>query len=355
MNNLEKLMQNLPEEFDAALITSAINRRYYTGFASSAGTVVVMRDKSYFIIDSRYYEAASATVKNAEVVLQDKLYPQIAELLEKHNAKTVGIEADTVSLTGFAAMKKALPDVTLSADPAVSQQIEQQRQIKSEQELEYIQKAQDNTDKTFAHILNFIKAGKSETEIMLEMEFFSRKHGSEEPAFSFIVAGGKNSSMPHAVPTEYVLQSGDFLTMDFGSTVNGYRSDMTRTIAVGEVSDKQREVYNLVLTAQLESLKAIGPGKVCSDIDKVARDIIDSTQYKGLFGHTLGHSLGLEVHETPRFSTACQDITKPGHVMSVEPGVYLPGEFGVRIEDIVAITEDGYHNFTASPKELLVL
>lgn len=355
MSNMEKLMQNLPQGLDAALITSDVNRRYYTGFPSSAGTLIVTRQECWLIIDSRYFEAASNRAKGCQVILQDKLYEQVLGILRQHNVISLGVESDTMSLSTYMGWKDKLEGVEIAFDKRFSEVVNRQRAVKTREEIDAIQASQDITDKTFQYALEILKPGMSEKEIALEMEFYSRRNGSEEAAFSFIVAAGPNSSMPHAVPGENVVKSGDFVVMDFGSTYGGYRSDMTRTVAVGEPSDRQREVYYKVLEAQLKSMEKIAPGVVCGDVDKVARDLINASEFTGLFGHGLGHSLGLEIHEDPRFSPGCDVVLEAGMVLSVEPGIYLPGEFGVRIEDIVCITEDGYHNFTGSPKELIVL
>lgn len=355
IDRLESLIQNLPDNIGAALITSNLNRRYYLNFPSSAGTILITRENRYFIIDSRYVEVARISVKNCEVILQDKLYEQLSGLLQKHGVKTLAIESESVSISEYHKIMEKLPGITILPDDRLSKLIVKQRSVKSAEELGFIAAAQDITDKTFTHILDFIKPGVSELEIGIEMEQYSRGIGSQEPAFSYIVASGANSSRPHAEPGENRVKNGDFVVLDFGATVNGYRSDMTRTVAVGDISDKQREVYDIVLKAQVESLKAIKAGVCCFDIDKIARDIIGATVYKSTFGHGLGHSLGLEIHENPRFSTECCETLLAGMVMSVEPGIYLPGEFGVRIEDIVAAEENGCRNFTASPKELIVL
>ena len=355
MNKLPVLMQNMPENLDAALITSDTNRRYYTQFPSSAGTVVVTRDKSYLIIDSRYFEAATENAVDCEVVLQDKLFEQISDILEKHNAKNIGIESDTLSLSSFEEMKSKLPDFNILGDRTLSSFIWEQRAIKSEEEKRNVQKSQDITDKTFEYALSIIEVGKTEKDIALDMEFYSRRNGSEEAAFSFIVAAGSNTSRPHAVPSDNKVKKGDFVLMDFGSTYGGYRSDMTRTVAVGEPSEKQKEVYNTVLQTQLKAMEAIKPGVPFNDIHNIALNFIDSTSYKGLFSHGLGHSLGLDIHEPPNFNSITTQNTKAGNLLSVEPGIYIPGEFGVRIEDIIYITENGYYNFTNSPKELIIL
>ena len=182
-----------------------------------------------------------------------------------------------------------------------------------------------------------------------------RRLGSEGVSFDFIVVSGKNSSLPHGVPTDKKVQKGDFLTMDFGAIAGGYHSDMTRTVAIGEVSKEQKDVYNTVLKAQTEAIKAVRPGVICKDIDKIARDIIYSAGYEGCFGHGLGHSVGVEIHERPNFNTRCDTILKKGTIMTVEPGIYLENRFGVRIEDMVWVTDDGCIDITESPKELIQL
>jgi Xaa-Pro aminopeptidase len=354
-NPLHALLRKLPADIDGIMITSEANRRYYTGFPSSAGTVLALRDACYFLIDSRYVEAARQAVKTCRVILQEKRYEQIGELLKKHRIKTLGIEGDAVTLGGYRELTEKLPDVVIPMDSEVSKLISRQRMSKSADEIANMRAAQAIAEKTYDHIRQIIRVGMTEKEIALEMEMNSRQNGSEEAAFSFIVASGTNSSMPHAVPGDRRVERGDFITMDFGCTVNGYRSDMTRTLAVGEPSHKQREVYNLVLAAQLAALAAIRPGVVCKDVDKIARDLIDSSPYKGLFGHGLGHGVGLDIHESPNFNKSDETVLEPGMVLSVEPGVYLPGEFGVRIEDVVVLTPDGYENLMSSPKELIVL
>lgn len=354
MRNLITLMETLPSNFDAALITGDTNRRYYTDFPSSAGTLVVTKDKSYLIIDSRYFEAATENAKDCQVILQDKLYEQVNELLEKHQVKNLGVESATMTVVSLAQLEEKLPNMNIVSDNTLSDLINAQRAIKSETEKEYIQLSQNITDKTFEYACSIIKAGKTEKEIALEMEFFSRQNGSDDAAFSFIVASGPNTSRPHAVPTDRVIKEGDFVLMDFGSTYNGYLSDMTRTVAVGSASDKMVEVYNTVLAAQQKCLDIIKAGIPYIDVHMVAENIINE-KFPGTFGHGLGHSLGLEIHEPPNFNKVTKGNAVAGNVMSVEPGIYLPGEFGVRIEDIVYVTEQGLYNFTNSKKELIVL
>ncbi len=348
-------IQQMLGDREAAIIKSHSNRFYITGFESSAGAVLITKDAAYLLIDFRYVEKARQTVKSCEVLLSSKENQEICELCKKHNIKEVFVETHHTSISELAALKSALCDIKVSESDALDQQLLDMRSVKSRAELEYIKKAQKITDETFSYILERISIGRTEIEIMLDMEFFMRKLGSEGIAFDFIVVSGKNSSLPHGVPTDKKIENGDFITMDFGARVGGYRSDMTRTVAVGAIDERQKTVYNTVLKAQEESIKAIKAGVVCRDIDKIARDIIYSNGFEGCFGHGLGHSVGIDIHENPCFNMRCETVLKEGTVMTVEPGIYLENNFGVRIEDMVYTTADGCENLTASQKQLIVL
>ncbi len=351
---IEKIMQNL-ENAEALLILSEPNRFYLTGFSSSAGTLLITKEKSYFLIDFRYYEKAKATLNYSKVILLSKYDEQVCELLKHHNIKSLFVETNYVNIKQFNIMKKALENIFISTDAKFVNLIEDMRSVKDEQELNFIKKAQSITDKTFSYILNNIKQGRTERDIMLDMEYYMRRLGSEGVSFDFIVVSGKNSSLPHGVPTDKPLQNGDFLTIDFGAVVNTYRSDMTRTVALGYVTDEQRRVYNTVLKAQQCAIKSVKAGVVCKDVDKIARDIIYDAGYEGCFGHGLGHSVGIEIHENPSFNLSCETPLKAGMVMTVEPGIYLENKFGVRIEDMVFVTNSGCTNITESKKELIIL
>ena len=337
-----------------AIIQNPVNRFYLSGFRSSAGMIVLTENKAVLLVDFRYFEKAKKTVQNMEIVLANNFFANAKELLETENIKKILPETDFINLDSFERMQKAFEGIEVSNDNSLSQTISSLRQIKSAEETKCIKKSQGITDNAFAHILNFIKAGVTEREIALELEFFMRKTGSEGVAFDTIAVSGKNSSLPHGVPTEKPLENGDFLTMDFGAVYNGYCSDMTRTVAVGYVTDEQQKVYDTVLKAQLSALKEIGPNKVCKEIDKIARDIINA-EYEGCFGHGLGHSVGLEIHENPALNTRDETLLKAGVIMTVEPGIYIPDKFGVRIEDMVLITDTSYENLTKSPKELIII
>lgn len=353
-DRIQTLVKALPPQVDGALIVGDINRRYYTGMRSSAGTLLVTKKGAYFIIDFRYIEAARATVSGAEVLLQKNLGEQLRELLTRDGVNTLGVESRYLTLSEYMAFEKMLPGVKLAFDEEVSNLILAQRRTKEKAELASLQKAQDIADASFRELLPFIKAGVTERQVRNRLEDLMREKGSERVSFSTIAVAGPNSSKPHGTPSDYVLKEGDFLTLDFGATVDGYGSDMTRTVGIGSVSPEMEEVYRTVLEAQLAALAAIKAGVPCNEIDRAARDIITAAGYGDSFGHGLGHSIGLEVHEDPRFNTVCTDLTTPGIVMSVEPGIYLDGRFGVRIEDMIVVTEDGLLNMTHSPKELIL-
>jgi Xaa-Pro aminopeptidase len=353
-NRIKKLQANL-QESEAVLLFESANRRYFTNFNSSAGVVIVTDKKAVFMVDFRYIENAKKQVKSMEVALFTDLVKQIAEFLKGENTNKVYLETDSIDLSLYSKLKANLEGIEISTDGKIQTAIDKLRAIKDSSEIGFIKQAQAITDKTFDYILNHIAVGKTEREIALEMEFFARKNGSDGIAFDFIVVSGKNSSLPHGVPTDKKLEKGDFLTMDFGARVNGYCSDMTRTVALGEVSDHQKRVYETVLTAQGMSASIVKAGVVCKDVDAIAREYIYENGYEGCFGHGLGHSLGLDIHENPAFNTRDETVLESGMVMTVEPGIYLENEFGVRIEDMVLVTDDGFENLTHSPKELIIL
>ena len=324
---------------------------------SSAGTLVAFRDAAYFIIDFRYIEVAKATVTGAEVLLQDKLYEQIGALLKKHGAKTVTIETDYVTVGALGMYRTRLPEYEFLTDATLNDEILAMRSLKDESEIAAIRKAQSITDASFLEILDFIKPGKTEKEIAAYLEYCMRRLGADGLAFETIAASGPNSAKPHAVPSDRPLQQGDFFTMDYGALWGGYCSDMTRTVAIGEPTDEMRKVYDTVLAAQLLGIEKAVEGASCRAVDAAARELIYNAGYEGCFGHSLGHSVGIEIHEMPGFSPSIAPETtcKQGMVITVEPGIYLEGRFGVRIEDMVWFAPDGTKDLTNSPKELIIL
>lgn len=356
MDRIQALVEKLPQEVDGALITSTVNRHYFTGLRSSAGVLLVTRKGCSALLDFRYIEVARRTIQSCEVILQEKLEEQLPQLVKKYGVRRLALETTYQTIGEMNRFQKLLPEVELLTGEEVDKTILQLRRVKDEEEIGHIRDAQAITDKSFSEMLNVIKAGMTERQVAAELEYRLKKNGADGLAFATIAVAGPNSSMPHGVPGDRSLQAGDFLTLDFGAASAGYCSDMTRTVAIGHVTEEMEKVYNLVLEAQLASIAKIAPGVPCVEVDAAARDLIYGAGYEGCFGHGTGHSLGLQIHEDPRFSTtAGEAVCQPGIVMSVEPGVYLSGRFGCRIEDIVLITPEGCQDLTHSPKELLIL
>ncbi len=356
MNSVQKLMQSIPNGSDCAIIVDDINRRYFTGMKSSAGVVVCFRDCAYLIIDFRYIEKAKKIVSDCEVILQEsKSILQIHNLLKQHGVKRVSIEAHSMTIEMLSKYTKAMPDIEFDTSNQLSDAIYSLRTVKSIQEVEKIKQAQAIADESFKHILQYIQVGVTEKDIALELDYYMLKHGAEALSFDTIALAGKNTSMPHGVPTDYKVQSGDFVLMDYGAVVDGYHSDMTRTICVGNPTDKMKDVYSTVLKAQLTAINNIKVGISGSVGDSYAREVIKDAGYGNAFGHSLGHGVGMEIHEFPVMSPNCSAVLVDGSIVTVEPGIYLPNEFGVRIEDFVYLTNDGVENLTNSQKTLICL
>ncbi len=355
MSKFTRLMEILPEGIDCALITDDLNRRYFTGMKSSAGTVLCFRDKAYLIIDFRYIEKATKTVKDAEVIMQGKLFDQINELLTKHGAKTLAIESYTMTVASLNAYKERITAAEVVASDELSKAIGELRIVKTQDEIDKIIKAQRIAEAAFEDVLNFIRPGVTEREIGLRLDYYMLSHGAEALSFDTIALTGANTSLPHGVPGDTVVENGMFVLMDYGATYDGYHSDMTRTVCVGKPTEKMELVYNTVLKAQNDALAAIKAGVVGKDIDKIARDVIADAGYGDKFGHSLGHGVGVEIHETPNASPSSEHIFRENMIVTVEPGIYLPDEFGVRIEDFVVIKENGCENMTLAKKTLISL
>jgi len=353
--NLDKLISALPENIDGVLIDSAENRFYFTGFPSSAGLLFAAKQGSVFITDSRYIEAAENKIDCCEVIEQKKPEIQLPEIAAKLGCKTLAVEAKRITIARARKLAKNLNGIRIIDDDTADNLIDELRVKKNAEEIARIKKAQAIAERAFDYILGFIKKGVTEREIALALDYFMLKNGADALSFETIVASGVNSSMPHAVPSDKIIAAGDFITMDFGAVVEGYHSDMTRTVAIGAVSEKQGLVYGTVLAAQLTSLQILAPGITCKAADAAARDIISNAGFGGNFGHGTGHGVGIEIHEEPTLSPAGEKTLEAGHVVTVEPGIYLPGEFGVRIEDMAVITQDGCENLTGSTKELIML
>jgi Xaa-Pro aminopeptidase len=340
-------------DLDALVVSSTPNRTWLTGFRGSAGTVVITPSSLYLLVDFRYIEQAKVQAPTAQTVMYKSLYPSLRELLTTLVVKRAGFESGHVVHKTWLRLQAELPDVTWVG---VDSWIESARGCKKPEELAAIEKAVAIADQAFMALIPKIKPGISEHELALELEFEMRRLGAERMAFDIIAASGVRGSLPHGAPTDKIIEHGDLITLDFGAVWQGYHSDITRTVAVGSVTDKQREIYDLVLTAQLAGIAATTPGKTGREVDAVARDIITKAGYGEQFGHGLGHGVGLEIHEEyPRLSTTCEVVLQPGMVCSVEPGVYISGWGGVRIEDLVVVTESGCRVLNTAPKELLIV
>lgn len=362
MIKIEKLVNKLPEtdagkQVDACIITSSTNRFYFTGFKSSMGFIFATRDKAYFLVDFRYYEAAVKTIKDMDVIEIKNLEFDLRNIAKRHNIKGILIENENISLALADKLQFMFSSTGASIikTKTLDRIISDMRAIKDSSEIVKIKKAQEISEFAFNHILKKIRPGVTEVELAFDLELLMRKNGAEAIAFDLIVLSGENGSVPHGVPSCNTVKNGDFITIDMGAVFEGYHSDMTRTVAMGKVSTAQEKVYNTVLKAQMEALKSIKAGVVCSAVDKIARDIIDNAGYKGRFGHSLGHGVGLNIHEEPRLSSANDAILQENMIVTVEPGIYINSSFGVRIEDMVVVTKDGYENLTNVDKNLICL
>lgn len=357
MSHLSAFRSAFTEQgFDAAIVSDCLNQRYLSDFAFDDGLVLVTRREAYLLTDFRYVEAARAQCSKELQILtpEQGMIACIRGILEEGGYTRVAVEEASLSYGDFLNYSEKLPRIQLAS--GASALLETLREIKDNGELDAMARAQAVTDAAFAHIVKFIKPEMTEIEVALELEFFMRKNGAEGLAFQTIAVSGSASSLPHGVPRRTKLERG-FLTMDFGARVDGYCSDMTRTVVIGSATPEEKKLYATVLRAQTEALAAAREGANCAKLDQIARDIIDADPtYRGRFGHSLGHGVGLFIHETPRLSFRANpdSCLRRGHVVTFEPGIYLEGQYGCRIEDMVAICPDGsVRNFTKSPKELI--
>lgn len=354
MDHIAKITAQLPEHgLDAMLVTSAPGERYAVGFEGE-GWVLVSRDGARYSTDGRYIEAARQQVTGAEIVLTERGQSHLAlarEEIRRRGLKRVGFESGRVSADELGRWKDSLPCELVAAQGL----LDGLRAAKDEEELARMRQAQRITDEAFREILNFIRPGLTEQEVAARLVYELLRRGGRRVSFDPIVAAGANGSMPHAVPGETVIQPGMFVTMDFGCVYEGYCSDMTRTVAVGQPTDEMERVYHTVLEAQRAGIAAARAGVTGSEVDRAARQAIQQAGYGSFFSHSFGHSLGLEIHESPNASPSEQTVFPAGAVISAEPGIYLPGKFGVRIEDVLVLREGGCEDLTRSPKDLIVL
>lgn len=351
MSRLENLRKIFLQKADALLITNELNVKYLGGVDYTDGFLLITRNNAYLFADGRYIEVAKRDAnKDFEVVLLNKrLTEHIKDCIPEKS--TIFYEDSTVTCAKLSAYLRGLENATLLPMGTL---VEKLRNVKDGEEKQNIIKAQGITEAAFEHILGYISPDVTERDVALEIEYFMRKNGADGIAFDTIVVSGSASSLPHGVPRDIKLQKG-FLTMDFGAKFNGYCSDMTRTVCIGKPTDEMKRVYDTVLLAQKSALEYIAAGKKCADADKIARDIIDKAGYGKCFSHSLGHGVGLYIHEDISLSPRSQGVFEKGNVVTVEPGIYLEGKFGVRTEDMVYVTENGCENLTKARKELIIL
>ena len=356
MNRIESLRELMKKEgADALVISSELNQSYISGLDYTDGYVLVLENKAYVLADFRYIEAAEMTVDKSvfEIVMPDVgMLTAVCQILTEAGVKKVAFEESDMNVSTYLKLRGGI-DKSIELAPCGSSMLISLREVKDEGELAIIARAQDITDRAFSHILTVIKPDMTERELALELEYTMRRMGADAMAFDIIAVSGTASSLPHGVPRDCKLERG-FLTMDFGAKVGGYCSDMTRTVVIGRADEDIKKLYNTVLTAQKAALDFLREGVTGRDADKVARDIIDAVpEYKDCFGHSLGHGVGRFIHESPRLARIGEKELVRGNVVTVEPGIYLAGKYGCRIEDMVYITKGGAINLTDCTKELI--
>ena len=344
----------LLKEYDAVLLTSPYNMRYFSGFLGGEGCAVICGGGSFLFTDSRYTEAAEKEAKRFKVIEcggAAKRCALISEIAKKNDIRTMAFEDDFMSYAEFSIMSDGLEGVSLCG---ASNKINALRIIKSEDEIKKLRRAEEIGILAFENVLKNIREGITERDIAAELEYFMRKNGADGVSFDTIAISGKNTSLPHGMPSGKRLENGDFITMDFGCVYDGYCSDMTRTVVLGKAGEKQKRIYDTVLKAQLCGLEAIRAGVICADADAVARNVIKDAGFGEFFGHSLGHGVGLQIHEMPNLSPKCNIRLEENMIVTCEPGIYIPDFGGVRIEDMVCVKKDGVENFSAGcTKELI--
>lgn len=354
INKLKSLLQSNDE---ALFITNQKNIGYLCGFFNSEGVMLVTTEKTFLFVDFRYIEAAKKKSHCCEVICFTKLDADLLKVIQANSVNKLYFEASDITVARFNSFKSLFEKNKIECDSSstLDKAISNIRIIKDESEIEKIQKAQQITEKAYNEVLNFLKPGVSEKEIAARLEFLMKMNGAEDISFDLITITGKKTSLPHGVPSDDIVKAGDFFTFDIGAVFEGYHSDTTRTVAIGYATDEMQEIYNIVLKAQLTALEKIRSGVLCSKVDKTARDIIENAGYGKYFGHSTGHGVGLDIHEAPNVSPKSDFTLEKGMIITDEPGIYLPEKFGVRIEDMVCVTENGCKNFVSLPKELIIL
>lgn len=353
IERVSKLQQTLAANgIDGLLVTKRENIRYLSGFTGSSGVILITPASASFITDFRYTEQAASQVKGYSIVeLKTSLVKSVAEIVTGESVQRLGIEQDDMTVGTYRTYEKEVTATLVETSGIV----EKLRLIKDESELKIMKEAAAIADSAFEHIQTFIRPGRTEKEVANELEMFMRGQGADSSSFDMIVASGWRSALPHGVASDKVIESGELVTLDFGAYYKGYCSDITRTLAVGAISDELRNIYDTVLEAQLAGVAGTKAGISGIEADALTRDVIKDAGYGEYFGHSTGHGLGMEVHEAPGLSFRSETILEPGMVVTIEPGIYIAGVGGCRIEDDVVITEDGCVRLTQSPKELITI
>jgi len=349
---LEKLQNKLPQAgLDGLLIGNRENRLYMSGFTGSEGKLLVTREGAFLCVDFRYVEQAREQAPGWEIVEYQRPYTAtLSRLITGLGLQKVGFEKEYLSYQGYQSLLDNIPGIKWLP---VAGLVESLRLQKDEAEIESIKRASRLDDLAFGHIVEYLGPGLREREVALELEVFARRQGGEGASFDIIVASGPRAALPHGVASDKLLQAGELVIMDFGTIVDSYHSDFTRTVIIGEPSAKQRKVYEVVREAQETALAAVAPGRSAGEIDALARKVIADRGYGPYFGHGVGHGVGLNIHEGPQLSPGAETVLLPGMVITIEPGIYIPGWGGVRIEDLLLVTETGCEVFTQSSRELI--
>lgn len=339
------------KQLDGVVILTDFNRRYISGFTGSSGGLLITKDKNILVTDFRYIEQATSQAPQFEIVQHTKpLLDTLVEQIETAQLSNIGFESHLVSYDTFIHLNRGRHDLI-----TLGNEIEKIRMVKDDSEIKAIDKAAQIVDDAYAHILKIVEPGMTEKEVKAHLESQMLHLGAEKTSFDTIVASGYRGALPHGLASNKVIEKGDMVTLDFGAYYEGYASDITRTFAVGEPSPKMKEIYEVVLKSQETAVDQIRPGLTGKEIDTIARDVITDAGYGQYFGHSLGHGVGLNVHELPNLSQKSDQILKPNHVVTIEPGIYIEGLGGVRIEDDILITENGGRRFTNSTKDLIIL
>lgn len=350
---LQKEMES--RGLSAALISGEVNRRYLTFAGIGAGALLVTGNDAVFFTDSRFIDHARESVRGCEVRCADRPVEAAAELLLQTGMKSCSLEYDVISVSQYRKLQNMLAGIELCHTQGLDGILADMRKVKDEYEIRCFRQAQQIGDEAYTHMLEFIRSGMMESEVRMELGAYMVKIGSENYGMNFITSAGKKTAYPHGGRGDDKIMEGSFVMMDFGGTIDGYSADMTRTVAVGYADEQMRQVYDTVKAAQELGLSMLKPGVTGQSVHMAVLDYIERSGYPGCFTHGLGHSLGLEIHENPRCNPWDESPLEAGEMMTVEPGIYLEGKFGVRIEDMGIVTADGFDNFAKSTKELIIL